>query len=159
MSSNDWEGRITAHKPSSFRRGPRYWGAALLWVTLLLGWACAPSEDDVDGPCGQLRDHLVDLRLKDAAAGSGNPRANSAAVTAAINLDAHRAAMKAALGQGFIASCQRALSKQQIQCALAAHDLPEAQACHRSPNSKSPSVANNAGPLGRSSSHGSSSIQ
>src|SRR4051812_9401958 len=89
----------------------------LLALTLV---ACAADDsteiDRAAVPCAQLRDHLVNLRLATAA---GTPD----------ELAQHRAAMEHALGDGFVASCERNLNASQIACSLQAPDLISASAC------------------------------
>jgi hypothetical protein len=61
-----------------------------------------------------VRERLVDLRLK----GSGD-----------VNVASHRAAMQAALGDGFTTSCVASLSSRQVQCVLDATSYDAAEAC------------------------------
>jgi len=92
------------------------------WVGLLviavLGVGCSSNDDEVDRErCTKLRDQMITLRLKGLEATPG------------MNVSAHREALKQAMGDDFIAACQRTLTAQQIKCALAADDLATAEAC------------------------------
>ncbi len=96
------------------RRATRY---ALLLFTLAACSADDASEEErVGSPCEQLRDHLVDLRVRDA---TGTPD----------ELAQHRAAMMRALGDDFVVSCEDNLGPTQIACATAATDLAAVTAC------------------------------
>ena len=88
---------------------------ALCVVSILI--ACSSSDDiDVDRRrCEQLRDHIVELRLRDVKSG--------------IDVRAHKAAMKRALGERFIGGCMKELSASELQCHLRARDLATAAAC------------------------------
>lgn len=80
----------------------------------------APASAPAPVPCELLRDHLVDLRL--ASVGTpGEP----------IDIDAHRRAMQAALGDGFVSSCKTNVAQATIDCELAAGSLDAANACDR----------------------------
>jgi hypothetical protein len=87
------------------------------WVVALCVAAGCASSDDGEvsrSRCTQVRDHLVELRLQDATN---------------VDRDAHREAMKQALGDGFVASCQEHMSSAQLTCALRAKVLSVATAC------------------------------
>jgi hypothetical protein len=91
-------------------------GRVMVAVLLVFG-ACASRDEDGRAPtkkCEQLRDHLVDLRLADAAG---------------VDREAHRKVMRQAMGDEFIASCTSSLSSAQVKCALAAGDLKSAESC------------------------------
>lgn len=88
----------------------------LVWVCLLVA-ACTGDEHDAEvdrRTCEKLRDHLVEVRLKDAVP---------------ADVAAHRSAMKKVLGEDFIASCSKDLSPAQVKCALAATDNTAASNC------------------------------
>jgi hypothetical protein len=75
-----------------------------------------------DGPpevhrCAQLRDHLVDLQVRDIH------------IAVAADREAHRRAMIAAIGDGFVENCSTKLSDSQVSCALEASDRAAASAC------------------------------
>ena len=72
--------------------------------------------DQVVRPCEQLRDHLVDLRVDSA---SGKPD----------EVAQHRAAMRHALGDDFVASCERQMAASEIACASKAADFAAVTAC------------------------------
>jgi hypothetical protein len=65
--------------------------------------------------CTQLRDHLVELRLRNTGMD--------------VDVDAHRQAMKHALGDRFVASCEQGMSSSELKCALAAKELRAATSC------------------------------
>ena len=67
-------------------------------------------------PCALLRDHVVDLRLANA---QGAPN----------DLALHREAMQRALGDDFVASCEKAMTASQIECGTGARDLAAVSAC------------------------------
>jgi hypothetical protein len=89
-------------------------------IAMVLALAgCAASEDSDaarERRCERLRDHLVGLRL----------------VGANVDLEAHRAAIKQALGHKFIDTCASGLTTDQINCALAESDSARALECTRS---------------------------
>ena len=106
-----------------FRKMPRMqWGSVLLCCALGLGLGCA-SHDEVDrAKCERFRDHMIDLRLEQNSGAKdslGQP----------IDLAPHRAALKQALGDGFLASCEKTLTPKQLECALAAKDSAAASSC------------------------------
>lgn len=89
-------------------------------VIALLVAACASDEEhaiDRKG-CEQYRDHLVELRLHDASS--------------TFDVQQHRAAMKQALGERFISSCEKQVSSSELRCALRASTSLEASACAKS---------------------------
>jgi len=91
-----------------------------LIVTLLL--SCADNSDNGAAEarrCEQLRDHLVEIRLADVHIATG------------VDREAHRVAMKTALGGEFVASCTSKLTESQVNCALRATDTAGAAACSR----------------------------
>jgi hypothetical protein len=86
----------------------------------ILVLACGSIEDE--GPpdprrCEQLREHLVDLQVREVHVATG------------IDREAHRRAMTAALGRDFVTSCTTRLVASQIRCALDATDPVAAAAC------------------------------
>jgi hypothetical protein len=91
----------------------RWWTFAF---AAMLG--CASSED-ADGEetrarqCSRLRDHLIELRLAGTDA----------------NVEAHRTAMREALGDAFIDQCSTQLTTRQLDCALGAKDRAQALEC------------------------------
>jgi len=78
---------------------------------------CASSNDfEVSRKnCERYLDHVVDLRLRDA----NEP---------VVEVRQHQAAMKSALGERFIASCEQ-LTSEQLKCGLRATDSASAAAC------------------------------
>jgi hypothetical protein len=88
-------------------------------LSLLILGACSTSNDDVvdQHHCEMVRDRLVDLRVKGMAD---------------VDIGSSRAALQAALGDGFVANCAASLSPSQIACVLDASDYEVAEACsHR----------------------------
>jgi hypothetical protein len=76
-----------------------------------------PESSSRASLCERLRDHLIDLRLVDAKH---------------VDLAAHRAAMKQAMGADFLASCGK-LDPSEISCSLGAPDTNTASACATRP--------------------------
>jgi hypothetical protein len=85
-------------------------------LALIVVAACGEDQDtpQAQTPCEQLREHLIDLRLSTASD--------------KVDKDAHREAMRTALGAEFLASCNK-LPEQDISCAMAADDTTSAIAC------------------------------
>jgi hypothetical protein len=73
--------------------------------------------------CERLRDHVIDVRLETASG---------------VDHEAHRAAMKAALGKDFVADCQSRLTYSQRRCALDAEDADELHACAPTASEENP---------------------
>lgn len=86
------------------------------------GCGVGDDEETATRPCEQLRDHLVDLRVEGA---TGRPD----------ELVQHRAAVKKALGDDFVATCERLMSSNEIACASKASDLASATACQQASTS------------------------
>jgi hypothetical protein len=63
-----------------------------------------------------MRDHVVELRLVGVEKN---------------DLEQHRAAIRSALGEGFVTTCVTKTSDDDIACALAATDMTAAAACAR----------------------------
>lgn len=86
-------------------------------VLFVVSGCSSSSEIEVDRKhCVQLRDRMVELRL--------------AGVGSAVDMKAHRVAMRDALGDRFIESCEQ-LTVAQLECSLRASDLAAATACTR----------------------------
>ena len=90
-----------------------------IMIVFALASASCGSGDETEAAtarqCEQLRDHLVELRLQDAS----------------IDGAKHRAAIRQSLGDGFIDTCTAQVTRDQIRCALAASDAPDALECTR----------------------------
>ena len=71
--------------------------------------------------CERMRDHLIELRLADATEG---------------NRDAHRVAMKRALGDEFVETCKRSTSASQRRCVFGAADAHAVTKCASSASMK-----------------------
>lgn len=87
-------------------------------MLLLLVFVGCSSSDDFEvnrASCERYRDRLIELRLQDTSP--------------AVDVRPHREAMKQALGDQFIATCQQHLSSEQMKCAMHARDLPSATTC------------------------------
>jgi hypothetical protein len=95
------------------------WAFVLAGALALYLSACSDTHSiEVDrAHCEQLRDHMIDLRITSATAG--------------VDVKAHRAAMKEALGERFVESCEL-LSPSELECSLRARDLASASACSKS---------------------------
>ena len=89
---------------------------SLIALVLLVG-ACADQEIVDRAGCTRLRDHVVDLRVADAAGELGGDVAQ------------HRRAMNQALGEDFVANCVQAMSYQQLECSLKLTDLADSERC------------------------------
>ncbi len=80
--------------------------------------ACGAERVPVDEQrCSELRRHLVELQLNDVHIATG------------VNIEAHREALNAALGDDFVPSCLSKLDEVQVTCLLSALDQEAAQAC------------------------------
>ena len=85
----------------------------------LAACAEAPSEDQ----CKKLRDHLIDLQVKEA---------EGAALTPEQLDDVHNHATKVR----FMPTCTEKTTKKLVDCALAATTTEEARACDESKKAK-----------------------
>lgn len=89
-----------------------------MFVFALASASCG-SGDETEAAtarqCEQLREHLVELRLQGAN----------------IDVAAHRAAIKQSLGENFVDTCTAQMTRDQVRCALAASDAPDALECTR----------------------------
>ncbi len=90
---------------------------SLLLSSLLVVTTVASCDSDPERvtrtQCAELRDHMVELRL--------------ASVTA--DVDQHRASIRAALGEDFLASCLERTSDADLRCGLAARDSESLVTC------------------------------
>lgn len=84
----------------------------VLWI--LQGCSGTDSDEAPEAQCARVRDHLIDLRLADATG---------------IEPAAHREALRAALGEDFVARCTSSMTDQQVSCALNAVDTFTLNAC------------------------------
>jgi hypothetical protein len=104
-------------------RGPKLLWRALAGVAAFVACtllSCASSEDEADTArkrCTALRDHLVEMRVEDAAE--------------AVDVKAHTEAMRQALGDDFIDSCTKR-PVNEIRCALSAQDSSSVAECSAS---------------------------
>ena len=103
---------------------------------------------DSEPEAGAYLDRLIELRLRDVARSPAppqipstpslggpsmvSPAVSAPSVGAPINVEAHRAAMKQALGENFLGACQQKMTAAQIKCVLAANDSAAANACSSS---------------------------
>lgn len=97
----------------------------MAWTSLVVGIAavaaaCGGDDDEADvvrrTPCMELREHVVDLRMRTT---SGTPQ----------EMADLRAAFSRALGPSFESSCEANLSSDQVECSLRADDLNAMSAC------------------------------
>lgn len=132
-------------------------GFRLLCVAVLLG-SCGTGTSEAEQTrrsCEQLRDHLIDLRLADVGQDRTSPfqpptmpKPTPGQVTPPepipppqpVDLEAHRAAMKQALGEIFFGACT-SMRADQVKCSLAAKDQDAVNACS---NKSAPAVAKTA---------------
>lgn len=83
---------------------------------------CGAERTPVDEHrCSELRSHIVALQLRDVHVATG------------VNIEAHRAALNAALGDDFVPTCLSKLDEVQVTCLLEASDPTSAQACVPTP--------------------------
>ena len=88
------------------------------WLVSIALLAGCTERNTVDREgCARLRDHVVDLRVADAAGELGN------------DLAQHRRAMNQALGETFIDNCVRSMSYEQLECSLKLSDLADSGNC------------------------------
>lgn len=83
----------------------------MTWLAVMMLLVAACSGDDGaasrQARCERLRDHVIDLRL---------------ASVQNVNVEAHREAMRRALGDDFVTSCAATMSDKKLTCALSASD-------------------------------------
>lgn len=90
-------------------------GRFLLVAMILASAACAQDAEERSAQrCKQLRDHLIELRVR--------------AAPAIAQHDAHRAALEQALGNDFVDACRK-LPPGDVVCALNASDSAAADQC------------------------------
>lgn len=97
---------------------------------------CTRDESVTVDRCTQLRDHVVETRLK-TLANIRSPSSISgiesdqsvAGPVPASEVAGHRAAMQQALGDSYVANCVKSISARQLTCALAANDATSMTAC------------------------------
>jgi hypothetical protein len=87
---------------------------ARLFLCISLVAACTADEPTPAQRCERVRDRLIDLRLANASG---------------VDINAHRIAMKHALGRDFIESCTTRMTTAQQRCVLDARDASAAMAC------------------------------
>lgn len=83
-------------------------------IAILICGACGADEPTEDKRCEQVRDRLIDLRLADATN---------------VDVKAHRAVLRRALGNDFVATCRTKLTTAQQRCVIEARDYAVATAC------------------------------
>jgi hypothetical protein len=89
-------------------------GRLMFTVALSMLASCAAEEPTPQRRCEQVRDRLIELRLANATG---------------VDIQAHREAMKNALGDAVVASCTSNLTVSQQQCVLKARDSAAATVC------------------------------
>jgi hypothetical protein len=82
---------------------------ALLFV---IGCTNGPSDEQ----CKQLLNHLVDLEFKKAGAAASNDAMKA-------EIGKQRTAVSDKVGNDFLETCTKKLTKARVECALAATDL------------------------------------
>jgi len=89
----------------------------LVCLVLVAGCATGGGEGRA-GPkqCEQLRERLIDNQLS---------------VATGVDKNAHREALRSALGTDFITRCTETMTEDQVDCALKASDDTALQACRR----------------------------
>jgi hypothetical protein len=96
-------------------------GLTIVLVLIATAISCSsedPREAAAEG-CSALREHLLDLRLKGTH----------------VHREAHREALKGALGDTFVERCAADLTVEQVRCALSADESTSAIACTRGTDS------------------------
>lgn len=92
---------------------------ATFLVLAALSSGCGQPGDEVSAArqrCVELRDHLIDLRLKGVTG---------------VDVAKHRQLMERALGEHFLAKCSDQ-SDEEVRCALTAPDFAAVAACSTS---------------------------
>lgn len=86
-------------------------------VAVLVAAACGAqsSESVSQRDCEALRDHIAQLRLQRVT----------------DDLDQHRAAFSAAIGESFVPRCVAEVSREQMRCSLDSRDAQALAACGR----------------------------
>jgi len=133
-SSTSIEGLMTSSVlRTSLRGSSRMFVGWLLAVTVL---GCSGHKEVTPDDCTELRDHIVELRLASLAnikSGSVLPGIGSGHQTSRpvppVNIAAHRAALKQALGESFATTCLKQISVTQLKCALAATSSDSVNDC------------------------------
>lgn len=94
------------------------WGwAAARNIALVAGMGCGSESSGAADPhrqCTQLREQLVGIQMQNVTA----------------DVDQHRAAYRAALGDSFITRCVDEMSAEDRECELTAKDAAALLACH-----------------------------
>ncbi len=108
---------------------------ASVWAMVVV-IGCTRDEAVTANRCAQLRDHVIDTKLKtlanvgsaSAIATTGSDRRASEPISAS-EVANHRAALQQALGEPYIANCVKNVASRQLTCALAASDAASLTAC------------------------------
>ena len=87
----------------------------LVLITLAVLASCGGSEPSglTRGDCERLREHMLDVRLGDVSE----------------HRDAHRVALRQALGDEFVTTCVASTSQRDVECQMAARDLDALRKC------------------------------
>jgi hypothetical protein len=121
--------------------GARVLGHLASIGALVAAASCRAGTVADHATCERLLDHVVDLRLEGARVSTQRPpRSPGIAAEGAApipsprpltsaELAEHRHALSRALGDSFVSSCETKLSRNQIDCALAATDSSAATRC------------------------------
>lgn len=81
------------------------------------GVTCTDRSPVEVNRCAELRDHVVDLQLRNIHIATG------------VDIEAHRKALTDALGDDFLTSCSSRMDEARVSCLLDASDQDAAQAC------------------------------
>ena len=112
------------HRVEELMRRIAALGFLAIWILGGCGGDGESEAERIVEPCEQLRDHLVDLRVEGTR---GTPD----------EVAQHRAAVRQALGEGFVASCEQRMAKDEVECASKASDFAAVTACSPSTSSAS----------------------
>lgn len=135
------------------RRSVLFWGASQLIegvprgrastvaaISLATVLGCSSNaEESREQQCERLRDRVVEMRVaaiprsvqppaEDLAHLGGAPPPKNA-MPQQPDVEGHRAALKQALGHGYIESCVATLTTAQLECSLGASDTEALTAC------------------------------
>lgn len=117
-------------------------------LLVLAAAACTGGGSaDLHQRCEQVRDHLIDLRLRQVTASDTSPASQLPTIVpgqadrpaevvpppAPIDIEAHRAAMKQALGTRFVETCASTYQDSRVRCLLAADSSSAVNACNHPP--------------------------
>ncbi len=85
-------------------------GVRILLIAIVA--SCDHTSFSVEQRCKEVREHLVELHLRDD-----------------VNRDAHADVVRRAMGDQFVASCSRSMTKSEMTCIVDANSEGAARAC------------------------------